>query len=81
MVDIPECWYWDRRTRKALYPTEIDEDENTVEFVTVWHREEVEDALASEALVPVEEVSSEIVDTTFDLLDSFRFSNVEDDDE
>ena len=81
MADTQERWYWDRRTRKALYPTEVDEDENTVEFITVWHCEEVEDAIEGEALVPVEEVSSEIVDTTFDLLDSFRFPDIETDDE
>lgn len=68
--EIGEQWYWDRRTRTALYPRRI--DENTVEFVTVWHCEEVSDAIDTEALVPIEAVDLNRTETTFDLLDSFR---------
>ena len=63
-------WYWDRRTRKALYPRRT--DDNTVEFVTVWHAEEVSDALDDGALVPLEDVGLNSTKTTFDLIDSFR---------
>ena len=63
-------WYWDRRNRKALRPRRIDDD--TVEFVTVWHAEEVADALDGGALVPVDEIGVDDIDTTFDLVDSFR---------
>lgn len=63
-------WYWDRRTRKALYPRRVDDD--TVEFVTVWHAEEVGDALDGGALVPLSEVGLDRTETTFDLVDSFR---------
>jgi hypothetical protein len=80
MTDISERWYWDRRSRKALYPVEMD-GEDTVTFVTVWHREEAEDALDSNAVVPTEDVSREDMDTTFDLLDSFRFPEVTAEDE
>lgn len=68
-------WYWDRRNRKALYPRRT--DDGTVEFVTVWHAEEVTDALAGGALVPIEEVGLPRTDTTFDLIDSFRTTGVE----
>ena len=63
-------WYWDRRTRKALYPRRTDDD--TVEFVTVWHAEEVSDALDGGALLPLEDVGLNNTKTAFDLLDSFR---------
>ena len=63
-------WYWDPRTGKALYPRAVDDE--TVEFVTVWHAEEVADALENETLQPVESVGLDRTDTTFDLLDSFR---------
>jgi hypothetical protein len=68
--EIEDRWYWDRRTETALYPRRVDGD--TVEFVTVWHREEVEDATDAGALVPVEEIGLDRTETTFDLLDSFR---------
>ena len=63
-------WYWDRRNRKAYYPRE--RDDGTVEFVTIWHEEEVADALSGGALVPIEEVGLDRTDTTFDLISSFR---------
>jgi hypothetical protein len=71
-AELEERWYWDRRNNKAYYPTEVRED-GTVAFTTVWHPEEVADAMAGGALVPTEEVGLDRVDTTFDLLDSFRF--------
>ncbi|MEF8852893.1 MAG: hypothetical protein V5A44_05550 [Haloarculaceae archaeon] len=69
--DVERQWYWDRRTRTALYPRRRADD--TVEFVTVWHAEEVADAVDGGALVPVDEVGLDRTETTFDLIDSFRF--------
>lgn len=63
-------WYWDRRTRKALRPRQI--DDNTVEFMTVWHAEEVTDALDAGALVPLDEIRLDRTETTLDLIGSFR---------
>jgi hypothetical protein len=71
-LELEDRWYWDRRNSKAYYPTEVHED-GTVTFTTVWHPEEVADAMEGGALVPAEEVGLERVNTTFDLLDSFRF--------
>jgi hypothetical protein len=73
---IEDRWYWDRRTNKAYYPVAVDED--TVQFATVWHREEVEDALAADALATIEDVNVDRTDTTFDLVDSFRMPPIED---
>jgi hypothetical protein len=70
-------WYWDRRTNKAYYPTEIDEEEGVVEFVTAWHHEEVTDAIEAGALSPLEEVQDYRETTTLDLVDSFRLPEVE----
>lgn len=72
MVDDIETdrWYWDRRTEKALYPHRV--DDGTVEFRTVWHAEEVADALDSGALVPLAEVGAGEADRPLDLVDSFR---------
>lgn len=69
-----DSWYWDRRTNKALYPQQV--DDNTIQFVTVWHREEVEDALDNDALVPLSEIGLDRADTTLDLIQSFRTANV-----
>jgi hypothetical protein len=70
-------WYWDRRNRKALYPRRV--EDGTVEFVTVWHAEEVADALDGGALVPVEEVGVDHSETLFDIFESFRMpEDVED---
>jgi hypothetical protein len=63
-------WYWDRRSEKALYARRLDDD--TVEFVTVWHAEEVEDALEGGVLVPVGDIDVDHSETAFDLVDSFR---------
>jgi hypothetical protein len=75
-TEIERRWYWDRRTNKAYYPRTIDEDEGFVEFVTAWHHEEVTDAIAADALSPVEEIEGSR-ETTFDLVDSFRFPDVD----
>lgn len=74
---LDEQWYWDRRNNKAYYPTEVRED-GTVAFTTVWHPEEVADAMDGGALVPADEIGLDRVDTTFDLLESFRFEGVDD---
>lgn len=66
----PDGWYWDRRNRKAISPKRV--EERTVTFETVWHREEVADALEHGALVPLDDVGLDRTETTFDLLDSFR---------
>lgn len=68
-------WYWDRRTNKAYYPVAVDEE--TVQFATVWHRDEVDGALAEGAMTSVDDVTSDYTETTFDLLDSFRTPRVE----
>ncbi|MFB6217884.1 MAG: hypothetical protein ABEH77_01705 [Halobacteriaceae archaeon] len=71
--DLSEQWYWDRRTNKAYYPLRSDGD--TVELLTVWHRDEVADALAEGALTTVEDIGTTGPDrpgTTFDLVESFR---------
>jgi hypothetical protein len=74
--DVEDCWYWDRRTNTAYRPVRTGAD--TVELVTVWHREEFADARESGALVPVEEIGQEGPDrpgTTFDLVESFRLDS------
>lgn len=70
MAKLEDRWYWDRRTNKAYYPIEIGEDTTT--FITVWHREEIADALRSGVVSPIEEIGHERTATTFDLIDSFR---------
>lgn len=74
--ELEDRWYWDRRNNKAYYPTEVRED-GTVAFATVWHPEEVADAMDGGALVPVDEIGLDRADTTFDLLESFRFEGVD----
>jgi hypothetical protein len=66
----PDSWYWDRRTHKALYPKQINDD--TIRFVSVWHTEEVDDAVDGGALVPLSEIGLNRTDTTLDLIQSFR---------
>lgn len=63
MSRIEAQWYWDRRNNKAYYPVET--GDGTVSFRTVWHEDEVADALSGDVLVPVEEIG-------FDPIDSFR---------
>ena len=70
MADPDRQWFWDRRTNKAYYPVEMDDD--TVRLVSVWHRDEFDGAVGAGALTPVEDVNLDRTDTTFDLLDSFR---------
>lgn len=63
-------WYWDRRNRKAYFP--LEKNDGAIQFVTIWHIEEVTDALEGGALVPIDEVGLDRTDTTFSLLESFR---------
>jgi hypothetical protein len=77
---IERRWYWDHRTNKAYYPKRVDDEDGTVELVTVWHHGEVTDALETGALTPVEEVSDPAdEDGGFGCFDSFRFPVGEDD--
>ena len=76
MPEIEDRWYWDRRNNKAYYP--VDAGDETVEFRTVWHVEEVTDARESGALVPVDEIKNHRAVTPFDLKASFRFRPEED---
>ena len=69
--NIEKRWYWDRRTNKAYFPTE--EDGEGVRLVSVWHAEEMAEAIEAGALVPVEDIGLDRTETTFDLVDSFRF--------
>lgn len=69
--ELEPRWYWDNRNRKAYYPHRV--DKNTITFVTVWHREEITDALATGAVEPITETSPEWFDSVFDHIDSFRF--------
>jgi hypothetical protein len=66
----PDAWYWDRRNRKVHRPVWSDED--TVAFVSVWHRDEVADARSGGALVPAEEAGFGD-EATVAPDDSFRF--------
>lgn len=61
MSKLEDNWYWDYRNNKAYRPVETDGD--TVTFVTVWHEEEVEDARAGEALVPIDELDMGPIDS------------------
>jgi hypothetical protein len=78
MTDLSDQWYWERRTETALRPVERDGD--TVRLETVWHAEEIEDAIASGVLAPIEEIGLDRTDTTFDLIDSFRLPESDEDD-
>jgi hypothetical protein len=62
---------WHHRHTKAYYPIETDDDH--VVMVSAWHPEELADARESGALVPADDVRLDRVDTTFNLVDSFRF--------
>jgi len=70
MDELDTQWYWDQRNRKAYYPVAADDD--TVTFVTRWHREEVADALDGGALGPLDAIGIDRTDTTLDRIDSFR---------
>lgn len=65
-------WYWDRRTDKAYYA--IEQDADTVRFLTVWHREEAADALSTGALEPLDSMNFDRPGGTFALKESFRTS-------
>lgn len=68
MEEELDQWLWDRRTNKAYRPVEA--DDGTVTLVSVWHRDEVADALEKGALEPLDEVSGENIG--FNHFDSFR---------
>lgn len=70
MTTLEERWYWDRRTRTAYYPIRSDGD--TVRLVSVWHDEEITDAMNSGALVPLAEIETFRSTTMFDVKSSFR---------
>lgn len=76
MTDLEAQWYWDRRNDKAYYPVRT--DETTTTFLTVWHREEVDDALRNGAVSSVDAIGHDRTPTTFDLIDSFRLPPVGD---
>lgn len=76
MTEIEDQWYWDRRNNKAYFP--VRSDEGTTTFLTVWHREEVQEALQTGVVFPVDEIGHDRTPTTFDLIDSFRLPAVED---
>jgi hypothetical protein len=71
MSEIERQWYWDRRSNKAFYP--VDVGDGTVRLVSVWHRDEVEGALDAGTFEPLDDLDFGNVETTFDLMDSFRF--------
>ena len=71
MSGIEKQWYWDRRSKKAYYPLEV--GDGTVRLVSFWHRDEVQGALEAGALTPLDSLEFSDIETTFDLMDSFRF--------
>lgn len=70
MPTLEQRWYWDRRNDKAYYPVKSTDD--TTSFLTVWHDEEVEDAIENGALDPLEETGMDDPERPFGLKDSFR---------
>ena len=71
MADIEATWYWDHRTKTALYPCRADGE--TVEFVTVRHRDAVADAVEAGALEPLGDGTPDgDLAGTLDFIDSFR---------
>lgn len=67
---IERRWYWDHRNRKAYYP--IERDDGTVTLATVWHEEEVEDALETGALEALGASCGEHFTDVFAFADTFR---------
>jgi hypothetical protein len=69
---LEQRWYWDYEQRKAYYPCYIGDE--TVRFVTVWHRDEVAGALEDAGLVPVEYLGPPRTENQFvsGPFDSFR---------
>lgn len=70
MTDLEERWYWDRRIDKAYYP--VDTGDGTTTLLSVWHDEELGDALDRDALVTIAEFTEQRGTTPFDLKESFR---------
>ncbi len=71
----PGEWYWDRRTGKAYYARRVDDE--TVEFVSVWHHEEVADAMANDAFVPLDDIGFGGEESVLTMIDSFRLPDEE----
>jgi len=78
VTDAPteDGWLWHRGHNKAYRAVHADDDR--VLLVTAWHPEELASARETDALVPVEEVSLDRTETTFDLLESFRLPDGDD---
>jgi len=74
---VDQQWYWDKKRRKAYYP--VATDGSTVHFLTVWHRDEVESALAEDQVVPYEEMDGgyDTLEPWLDAVDSFRLLSEE----
>ena len=72
-MDILDQLYWDRRIDKAFYP--IENDDNTVTLLSVWHKDEVSGAIENDAFSPLDEVNGE--NEGFDHFDSFRVPDTE----
>jgi hypothetical protein len=70
-ADEADEWLWHPRHAKFYRPVAAGDDR--VVMLSAWHPEELADARDSGALVPADEVGLDRTDTTFDLLDSFRF--------
>lgn len=70
MPKLEQRWYWDRRNDKAYYPVKTEDD--TISFLSVWHDEEVEDAMSAGALTPMEETGFADPERPLSLKDSFR---------
>jgi hypothetical protein len=69
---IDRQWYWDHRNRKAYYP--VERDDGTVTLATVWHEEELADALETGALEELGASCEEYFTDVFAFADTFRTS-------
>jgi len=68
--DLEQRWYWDHRNRKAYYP--VERGENTVTLATVWHDEELADALETGALEALGASCEDHFTDVFAFADTFR---------
>ena len=68
--DLEQRWYWDHRNRKAYYP--VERGDNTVTLATVWHEDELADALATGALEELGASCEESFTDVFEFADTFR---------
>jgi len=66
----PGTWYWDRRAERPLYARRADDE--AIEFVSVWLPEEAADALATGAVVQLDEMDFDRDGGPFALKDSYR---------